>query len=70
MAKLLPVAREWLRKQNFLKVTDMASAPLSIPTVGRFKHRISSQFCCSLSKQGNHMNNNMNMEKWALFASH
>jgi len=48
----------------------MASAPLAY--LSRLKHRISSQFCCSLSKQENHMNmnmNNINMEKWALFAS-
>jgi len=31
MAQLLPVARKWLRKWNFWKVTDMASDPLSIP---------------------------------------
>jgi len=46
-----------LENKNF--VTDMASDALSIPMyIGRFK--IFSKFCCSLSKKGSNMKNNMN----------
>jgi len=31
---------------------------------------MSSKFCCSLSKQENHVNMNMNKEEWVVFASH
>jgi len=47
----------------------MDSDPFSIPTIGRFKCKMYSKFCCSPSKQENYMNMNnmnMNMEKWVV----
>jgi len=68
MVKLLPVAHKQLRNEAFER-------PLTWPVIhyaylGRLKCKISSQFCCSPSKQENMNMNTKNMEKWVAFTSH